>query len=475
MIALAPRRALAVRIADLPLRTLVACDAEAAVAETAAQMTTADTASAVALDAAGRPVGIITDSDLRRRVARGPWTPSDPVRDIMSSPVVTITRDALGLDAVEAMLRARIHHLVVVDDAGRALAVVADSDLLVHEAADPLLLTRSIERARSVDELAGIRARYAATVEVLMSAGARASAIGRIIAEANDLLQQRLLAIAREELGEEPRRYAWIVMGSEARRVQTLRTDQDNGLIWQDGAADDRYFERLGTWMVVALERCGVRRCPGDVMATNEQWRGSEGQWRRRFAAWLSEPEPVALLQALIAFDLRAAGGATDMVATLRAWLLERTPRARILLTHMARELRRRTVALGPLGGIRLRAGSFDAKMEAIGIAVDGARLLALDLGIDETSTLARIARAAEMGAVPRQDAAEVAEAYEWIGALRLGRQVTQAKQGRPAENLITPGELSRAQRASLKEHLHAISRFQNGVAERFGQAARIQ
>jgi CBS domain-containing protein len=474
MAAAAPS-ALMLRIGDLPLRMLVACDAGATIAETAARMAEEDTASAVALDAEGRPVGIVTDSDLRRRVAAGSRTTSVPMREIMSAPVVTITRDELGLDAVEAMLRARIHHLVVVDDDGRAIAVVADSDLLAREAADPLLLTRRIERAHTIDELAEARSRYARTVDVLLSAGARPSAIGRILAEANDRLQQRLLAISRDELGEAPVRYAWVVMGSEARRVQTLRTDQDNGLIWENGAKGDAYFTRLAAWMVDALERCGVPRCAGQVMATNARWRGSAGQWRARFAAWLSEPEPVALLGALIAFDLRAVSGAAELIATLRTWLLERTPHAQILLALMARELRRRRVPLGPLGGIRLRAGAFDAKMEAIGITVDGARLLALELGIDETSTLGRIARAAALGAIPSEDAAEASEAYEAIGELRLRRQVTDVIAGRPAANTIMPAELSRAQRASLKEHLHAIARFQRGVTERFGEAARVE
>jgi CBS domain-containing protein len=473
--AAAAQSALMIRIADLSLRALVACDAGATIAETAAHMADADTASAVALDPSGRPVGIVTDSDLRRRVAAGSFAPSASVREIMSAPVVTITRDELGVDAVEAMLRARIHHLVVVDDSGRAIAVVADSDLLAHAAAEPLLLTRRIERAQTVEELAEARSGYAAMVDVLLSAGARPSAIGRILAEANDRLQRRLLTISRGDLGEAPVRYAWVVMGSEARRVQTLRTDQDNGLIWEDGAKEDAYFARLAAWMVTALERCGVPRCPGDVMATNARWRGSAGEWRARFLAWLSDPEPKALLRALIAFDLRAADGAAELVSTLRTWLLERTPQSRILLALMARELRRRPVPLGPLGGIRLRAGAFDAKVEAIGITVDAARLLALELGVDETSTLGRIARAAALGAIPREDAAETSEAYEAIGALRLRRQVTEVKAGRPAVNTIVPAELSRAQRASLKEHLHAIARFQRGVTDRFGEAARIE
>ena len=466
--------ALTLRISDLALHSLISCHAGMSITDVAARMTTADVGSAVVLGPDGRPIGIITDSDLRRRVAAPSGDLSRPVREITSSPVVTIQRDAIGLDAIQAMLEARIHHLVVVDDLGRAVAVVADSDLLAREASDPLLLARRIERASSIGELAEARSRYAVTADLLLDAGARPSAVGRILAETNDRLQRRLLQLARNELGPAPARFAWIVMGSEGRRIQTLKTDQDNGIIWEDGPSGDSYFAALASWMVEALERCGVPRCKGDVMATNRLWRGPESEWRRRFGAWLEEPEPLALLGALIAFDLRTAAGSAELVNSLRTWLLKRTPSARVLLIHMARELGKRRVAIGPLGRFRLEAGTIDTKRDAIGVAVDGARLLALDLGIAETSTLGRLERAARLGAVPLTDAAEVAEAYEGLQEFRLRRQIAQTEAGKRPDNLIAPAELSRAGRAALREHLHALSRFQHGVVERFGLAATV-
>ncbi|HET8569678.1 MAG TPA: DUF294 nucleotidyltransferase-like domain-containing protein [Candidatus Limnocylindria bacterium] len=467
--------ALTVRVGALPLRPLVACDAGASIADVASRMAAADTASVVIVDADGRPAGIITDSDLRRRVLALGRDTSAPASAIASAPVVTLGRDSLGLDAVQLMLERRIHHLAVVDDAGRATGVVADSDLLAHQAAQPLLLARRIERAATVEELGAAHAQYPETVALLLDAGARASEIGRILAETNDRLQRRLVALAERALGGAPAPFAWIVMGSEGRRVQTLRTDQDNGLVADDAAPAeaDAYFARFASWMVDALERVGAPRCQGDVMATNPLWRGRGSDWRARFSAWLAEPKPDALLRAMIAFDFRGAAGTLALVEDLRAWLVARTPVARMLQLHVARELAHRRVALGPLG--RLKSDGFDGKMEAIGIAVDGARLLALQLGIAETSTLARIARAAAEGAVPAGDATEVAEAYEAISALRLRRQVALAAEGKPPDNRIVPKELGRATRAALREHLQALARFQRGVVDRFGPGTRVE
>lgn len=459
-------------VGSLAVRPLVSCAREATVAEAARRMADFDTASVVFLDGSGRPAGILTDADLRRRVVAARLDPATSVEPIMTKPVITIRHDELGLQAIETMLTNRIHHLVVVDDLGRATGVLADSDLVAAEATGPLFLARRIERAVSVDELAAARRAYPETVRALVESGASPRAIGRIIAETNDRTQRRLLELAQRELGALDGIFCWLVMGSEGRRTQSLVTDQDNGMVWQDG--DPAAFTRLGAWMVAALERCGVPRCKGDVMATNPLWRGSIADWRDRFERWFTEPDPVPLLRALIAFDFRGVGGDVSLASDLRAWVAERSPAARRLHVHVARELAKRRVPIGPLHGIRTdRAGGFDAKLGAIGVIVDGARLLALELGLRETATVERLEAAAARGAVPVEDARNVALAYDGVQSLRLAEQLARVAAGERPDNRIFTRHLSRAQRAALKEHLLAIARFQRGVAERYGLAMR--
>lgn len=451
---------------------LVACPLDATVSHAAGRMTASDTASVVFLDGDGRPVGILTDSDLRRRVVAPGLDPLTPVARVMTAPVITIAQSELGLRAVELMLAHRIHHLVVVDRHGLAVGVLADSDLVAAEATGPLFLVRRIERATSVDELADARRSYGVTMSALLEAGASPLAIGRVIAEANDRLQRGLLALALAELGLPGSSFAWLVMGSEGRRIQTLVTDQDNGIVYEEGDPDA--FARIGAWMVAALERCGVPRCPGDVLATNPLWRGSLGEWRSRFARWFAEPDPLPLLRALIAFDFRGVAGEVSLAAQLRAWVAEHSPAARLLHIHVARELAGRRVPLGPLGSIRTdRAGAFDAKLGVIGIVVDGARLLALELGLTETGTADRLAAAAERGAIPPEDAREVVLAYEAVHALRLAAQLAAVRTGAAPDNRVFTRRLAHAERAALREHLHAVVRFQRGVADRYGLAAQ--
>jgi len=463
---------LTARVGSLAVRPLVSCAREATIADAARRMADSDTASVVFLDGSGRPAGILTDSDLRRRVVAARIDPATSVDAVMTAPVVTIRHDELVLQAVETMLASRIHHLIVVDDLGRATGVLADSDLVAAEATGPLFLARRIERAASVDELADAKGSSAGTVAALTAAGASPLAVGRIVAETNDRLQRRLAELAQAELGRLSGSFCWLVMGSEGRRIQTLVTDQDNGLISSGGDAAE--LARFAAWMVEALERCGVPRCKGGVMATDPLWRGTLDEWRARFARWFAEPDPVPLLRALIAFDFRGVAGDTGLAADLREWVAEHSPNARLLHVQVARELASRRVPLGPFHGIRTdRTGGFDAKIGAIGIVVDGARLLALELGLRETGTADRLHVAAARGALPPEDAREIALAYEAMHALRLSAQLARAAAGEGADNRVIVRHLAPAERAALKEHLLAIARFQQGVAQRFGPAAR--
>lgn len=463
---------LTARVRSLAAGPLVSCASEATIADAAQRMTGSDTASVVFLDGAGRPVGILTDSDLRRRVVAPRLDPSTSVERVMTRPVVTIGEDELGLQAIETMLVHRIHHLVLVDDLGRATGVLADSDVVAAEASGPLFLARRIERAGSVDELADARRSYPAMVRALAQNGAAPTVIGRIVAETNDRLQRRLITLAAAELGEMTGRPCWLVMGSEGRRTQSLVTDQDNGLIWESG--DQAPMARLGEWMVAALERCGLPRCKGDVMATNPLWRGTLESWRDRLERWFVQPDPVPLLRALIAFDFRGVAGEIAFATELRSWVAERSPAARRLHVLVARDLSRRRVPLGPLGGIRAdRSGAIDAKFDAIGVIVDGARLLALELGLPETVTIERLERAAALGGVPTDDARDVALAYEAIQALRLQEQLARLDAGEGPDNRIYPRRIPRAQRAALTEHLRAIARFHQGLCSRFPDTTR--
>ncbi|MDV7402289.1 CBS domain-containing protein, partial [Arthrospira platensis SPKY1] len=94
----------------------VACQPATLIREAAAVMSQREVGSIIIVDEGFRPVGIVTDKDLRRRVATGQVPLEAPVSDIMSSPVVTVRADISMADVQIEMVRHHINHLCITTD-----------------------------------------------------------------------------------------------------------------------------------------------------------------------------------------------------------------------------------------------------------------------------------------------------------------------------------------------------------------------
>jgi CBS domain-containing protein len=465
---------LTVRVADLLSRPLVVCRPDVSVREAACLMVRADSGSVVVVDDDGHPQGMITDSDLRRVVA-GDVDPRGQLTHVMSQPVIVISRDTLGFQAVATMLQRGIHHLVVHDGTGRAYGVLTEGDFVASDAEQPLLLTGRIRRARGIRELAAARAVLPRTARLLLSSGASAVVVGQILAEAHDHIVRTLLTFAQVALGPAPAPFCWLVLGSDGRREPTLHTDQDNGLIYADDAPPGAagYFERLAEWMVDALERTGARRCPGDAMATNPLWCAPLAGWQRQFRDWLEHPEPLAILDALIAFDFRPVAGDGDLADRFRAWLAARTPSAAPFLARVAGRALDRRPPLGFMGRFLVersgaRPGTFDLKTRGVALIVDGARLLVLSHGLAATNTVERLTAAGQRHMLASEDVLELLAAFEALQGLRLRQQAARITAGELADNRLDPKTLARSDAAALRVHFQSVRRLQEALEVHF-------
>jgi CBS domain-containing protein len=457
-------------VRDLLARPLVTCTVGTPIQAAARTMAEQDTNAIVVVRATGEALGIVTDSDLRRRVVAAGLPGTTPVERVMSTPLVTIDASALFFEAVHTMLRHHLHHLVVLAD-GRPLGVLADSDLLAARAQGPLLLARQIEQARSLDQLVELQPRREQAMRVLVRAGVSAYDLARITAETNDHLVRRILALVEAALGPPPLPYCWLGLGSEGRCEQALKTDQDNALVYQDPPPElaepaQQYFAALAERVVAALERCGFPRCKGGVMASNPRWCQPLQVWRSYFAHWVRRPEPAALLNAAIFFDLRAVAGASALAdalwADLATWIPE-SPLFSILLLREALNHR------PPLGIFRTfvversgeHRGGFDLKTRGLLPVVEAARAYALARGITTTNTIERLRALRACEALNARDADDLIAAYEFLMSLRIRHHLDQLAAGQPLDNYIVPEQLSRAERHALKEHFKVIADLQ--------------
>ena len=451
------------------------------VRDLARQMTAAGIGSVVIVGDDGAPVGIVTDRDLRGKVVAAGRDPAATLAaDVMSAPLVAVAPGAYGFEALLEMTRRGIHHLVVVD-AGRLLGVVSSNDFLRLQATHPVTMAREIGTAASVDDLARLAVRITALVRRLVNEGGTTYDVGRIVAELNDRMVQRVVELhtgALAPAGPPPVPFCWLAFGSEARLEQTLRTDQDNGLVYADpappaAAAAQAYFARLATEINAALVRIGFPECPGRIMASNPEWCQPVGVWTGRFRAWMQESGPAEVLAACIFFDLRPAGGTAELASRLRAVIRTEAPGARHLLGLLARDVVDRPVALTVFGNVRVarsepHRGTVDLKGGGGLQLVGAARVHALALGLEETNTVDRFRAAAAREVYGEAECREITDAHQFLQRLRLVHQLGRLERGEPADNRISPGRLSRAETVLLRDALRTVGQVQAGLRERY-------
>jgi CBS domain-containing protein len=471
------------RVRDLVRRAPVTCPVELGALELARLMSREQVGSVVIVDADGAAIGIVTDRDLRQKVvAEGRDPVTTRARDIMSEPLVTIRPGAFAFEALLEMTRRDLHHLVVTDD--RALAgVVSSHDFLLLQTTHPVTLAREITRAGSLPALAELAVRITTLVRRLLDEGGSAHDIGQIVSELNDRMVIRVLGLAASALEEAgavapPVSYCWLLFGSEARREQTLRTDQDNGLVYAEpppelAATAAEYYGRFAAEAIRGLVQIGFPPCPGGVMASNPRWCQPAPVWADYFRRWIHDATPQQVLEACIHFDLRPLVGAGELAERLLDLVRREAPAQRRFLSLLARDVVDRRVPLTLLGHVGVhRSGPHKDTVDIKGAGaiqlVGAARLFTLEAGRGETNTLDRLRAAGARGLYPDEVTREITDAYQLLVRIRLVHQLRQAAAGQPVDNHVNPAELSHAEAVLLRDALKTVARVQADVRERF-------
>ena len=444
------------------------------IAEAARAMAEGGTSSLLVMEGE-RLVGILTDRDLRRRVLAAGVDPGRPVSEVMTPDPVTVRSGALALEVMLEMTGRNIHHLPVLDAQGRVAGLVTITDLVRLERSSPVYLVTDLARQTEVREVVRLSARIARVVDQLVSEDATAVDVGRVVGALVDAVTVRLIQLAEAELGPPPAPYVWVALGSAAREEQTLGGDQDNALVLADGAdPDDPWWGELAERVVAGLEAAGWERCPGEVMATNPRWRLPVGRWRAHFRRWADEPEPDAVLQAAIFYDMRAVHGDTALVDGLRAEAVALGSRSELLLAYMAGHAARLRPPIGFFRSFVLEdAGEHRDTLDikhGIAAVVQLARVGALRAGSLALNTDERLAAAQGRSLISEESARDLRDAFELMSYLRLRHQTQQVRQGLRPDNHIDPARLSSMDRRHLRDAFQIVRTAQHGLSTRLPQ-----
>lgn len=425
----------------------------------------------------GKIVGIITDRDLRRVVAEG-IDHHAPVSQIMSSPVSAISSHTICFDALLEMLRRRVHHLAL-ERRGNIVGVVSGHDLMVMQGSSPFYLLREIMAQESIEGIYDLSRRAPLVVRSLIYEGAKPGNITRLITLLNDYILDRVLTLLQRELGTPPVPFCWMLMGSEGRKEQTFRTDQDNGIMYADPQGDaqrkqaEEYFAEFGSQAIEHLVACGFPRCPGNIMASNPRWCQPYSVWQGYFDRWITVPEPMEVLYATIFFDFRAGFGELTLAERLRGQLTKKVQGQEIFLRLLAKDT---LTTPSPLTMFRNfvteKRGEYkhkiDLKTKGLVPFVDFARVLSLKHGVPETNTLERLQMLGEAEAITSELTQSTTQAYEFQMQLRLMHQQRMDEEGLEPDNFVDPSELSDMERHTLKDAFAVTSELKALLKEDF-------
>jgi CBS domain-containing protein len=425
----------------------------------------------------GAPTGIVTDRDLRNKVvARGDAPRSVAVRTIMNAPLITVGEEDFLFEALYRMSRHGIHRVGVVDVTGKLTGIVTDSDVLRLQTRSPQRMIRDIEEADTVEELKSLHARVQGLVLHLVGTGAATRDLVRMIALLNDRILLRLIALLRKErFPHLPEGFAFVVLGSEGRREQTLATDQDNAIILADGLSGEEMamIEDFSRELIDSLIAIGVPSCPGGIMAKNVEWRRSVKDWTHCLDDWFSNATPENILKGSMFLDLRALWGDSALEKTLKTHIAANLHRNAAFLAHMGANVLRFPPPLGWFGRIKTEKrgkhrGQFDVKKAGIFAVTEGVKVLALENGFLEGGTRERLQHLGRIGVLDRQAAEDLEATFDFLVFMRLRAQVTAIRAGREPSNFISLDHLNRMEKGRLQLALEGVKSFQGFLKRHF-------
>jgi CBS domain-containing protein len=451
------------------MHPVTACPAEASIRNAAELLATSPSGALLVLDGQGSPLGLITDTDLRSKVILEGRSLDQPAQSILSRPLIQLGPEADLSEALLSMLQHSVGHLAVADG-GRVQGLISERDLLLRQSRTPALLLRTMQAAQSLEQIKAAYATLPGLIGDLVRDGTRAAHLNRIITTVTDQALNRLMDMALSELGPPPVDFAFLLLGSEGRREQTLKTDQDNALIFEDVPGSDeaevrRYFLQLGTRVCDWLHDIGQVHCEFEIMAKNPTWCQPLSRWKEYHRKWIESDDPERLLRANIFFDFRCGYGRGDLVDALHSALFERLAEWPGFLRHLARNTLHFKPPLDFFGNFSLqergqRKDGLDIK-SAMRLVVDVARIYALQESISETNTTARLQAVHEQNGLDREELDDLVHAYEFLMYQRLKHQAESiAATGGPPDNYLLPKHLTHIEQQALKE---AFKRIRTG------------
>lgn len=454
------------RISEARLRPPVFIDATATVEETEQRMSDTDTNSL--LVRAGSRVGIVTRTNLSKAVILAKLPLTTPVGDCTSWQLISVEESDFVFDALITMTRHNKRRLVVTRG-GEKTGILEDIDILGMFAGNSQLIPGRIDRAKTVADLAAAASDIQSQVVRLNHQGIKVRDIAAITSDLNRHLFRKLFTmIAPSSIRDGG---CLIVMGSEGRGEQTVRTDQDNGLLLA-GPVPAEDLARFRREFQDALASFGFPPCPGNVMVSNPLWSQTIDDFVSQLKRWVHTPDADSPMNLGIFFDSVCVAGDAELLVRAKREFIAMMSGETAAIAHFAKAIDQFPGPGGVFSTILATVGReepIDLKKSGTFPIVHGIRSLAIEKGLTETSTVERIARIVETHFFDEAFARDLSEAFGYFMELRLKSQLRAHLAGTvEGESLVRPSELTSLERDLMRDALRVVKRFRDIVRNHF-------
>lgn len=433
--------------------------------------------SLIVINKNGLPGGIVTDRDLREKVVAKGRNVQEPIKNIVTLALIRADAQESCFEALMKMIQYNIHHLLVIEE-GVVKGIVTNHDLMLLQGTSPVSLTKDILNQSTLEGLRPLMGKIKHVIGLLLKENVKLDQLTRIVSELFDRLIRKVLDFTERELGTPPLPYGVIVYGCEGRREQIYEANQDYALVYADPPASadqviiNRYFANFWPLFGSNLKKIGFSPRPSRFAFGNPTGCQPLSHWKHVFKEWILNPTLASSEEAAIFFDSRPIYGKVGLFQevrdTLPSYLLQGE---RNLLKYLAALCLKHPAPVGFHQQFLVeKDGShkdrFDLQRQAIIPLVDLIRLFALDSGVKETSTLARLNALKGKHSLVKQFGRELEHAFEFIMLLDIHHQQEKVQTGEAVDHILSPDRLSNPERKTLREAFHLITRLHDLIGE---------
>ncbi len=360
-----------------------------------AQLMTDNTINSALIIENNYPIGIVTDSDFRSKIATGRFEITTSIDKIMASPVFTVTENVSVAEAQLIMLKYNVSHLCVTHDGtdkSDIKGIISEHDLVVAQANNPGVLLKEIKKSHSAKDLKLVRDKLTDVIQSSIVKNIPLQHISSIAGEMTIAIIKRAVELAILDLGSPPARFAWLSIGSQGRKEQLLYTDQDSILVFEDVAAEKYrdikdYFIKLAKKTTGTLEKVGFVLSPEGHVSSNLQWCKSLTDWTKQYNSWMNTPGENSNEISSVFFDYEMAFGEQKIEDMVTENIFKNVKNNALFFDYLGNDALKKPAPLNFFKKFNVEEegehkGKFDIKTRALMPLIDGARLLVLNLNI---------------------------------------------------------------------------------------------